>query len=235
MLCRGFALTAVFWANVAVADQVAVAVSSDFLPTAEKIAAAFEADTGHDVVLTGGSTGQLFTAISEGGGFDVFLAADEDRPRRLAEAGLAVETRLYALGGLALVSRAPIETGAVAEAFANRTAALADPIAVPYGRAATFAMERLGLDTASFRPLMVANLGQVATLFRGGEADLAFVSVAQLDGIDAPHELRLDAFSPEVQHHAALLSDRDAARAFWDWLQRPDALTMISASGYRTP
>ena len=54
----------------------------------------------------------------------------------------------------------------------GKTVALADPTVAPYGRAATRAMERLALDTATFRPVMVANVGQVAALFETGNADL---------------------------------------------------------------
>ncbi len=212
-----------------------VAVASNFLVTAEKIAAEFEAETGHDVVLSNGSTGLLFAQISNGAPFDVFLSADEDAPSRLVSAGRARETRAYAIGALALLSREPISVDTVAVDFAGKTAALADPTVAPYGRAATRTMEALGLDTAAFRPVMVANVGQVASIFVTGNADLAFVATSQLDRIDAPHILNLDGIAPEIRQNAALLSADPAARAFWDWLGRDETAALIAADGYQVP
>ncbi len=235
MMYRGIAIIAVVWGQMAVAGEVTVAVASNFLVTAEKIAAGFEAATGHAVVLSNGSTGLLFAQISNGAPFDVFLSADDDRPRRLAEDGRAIETRPYAIGALALLSKAPVTAETAVVAFEGKTAALADPTVAPYGRAATRAMEKLGLDTAMFRPVMVANVGQVASVFATGNADLAFVSVAQLDRLSAPHVLMLDGIAPEIRQDAALLSDTEAARAFWTWLARPETMALIAADGYQVP
>lgn len=230
-----FTCLAALWAQSAAAGEVTVAVASNFLLTAERIAAAFETETGHDVVLSNGSTGLLYAQISNGAPFDVFLSADEERPRRLKEDGLALETRPYAIGTLAVLSRTPLSTENAREAFAGKTAALADPTVAPYGRAATRAMEELGLDTATFRPVMVANVGQVASIFRTGNADFAFVATAQLDLVDAPYVLSLDGIAPDIRQDAALLSDDEAARAFWAWLERPETIALIVADGYRTP
>lgn len=212
-----------------------MAVASNFLLTAEKIAAEFEAETGHEVVLSNGSTGLLYAQITNGAPFDVFLSADEERPRRLKEDGRALDTRAYAIGALAVLSRTPLTVESAREAFAGKTAALADPTVAPYGRAATRAMEVLGLDTATFRPVMVANVGQVASIFRTGNADFAFVATSQLDRVDAPFVLRLEGIAPDIRQDAALLSDDEAAQAFWAYLGRPETVALIAADGYRTP
>lgn len=229
------AIVATSLGHSAVAEEVTVAVASNFLPTAQKIAAAFETETGHEVVLSNGSTGLLYAQISNGAPFDVFLSADDERPRLLLEAGRALETRPYAIGALALLAREPFSLDAAGVAFAGKTVALADPTVAPYGRAATRAMEALALDTALFRPVMVSNVGQVASLFATGNADLAFVSVAQLSRLDAPYVLALDGVAPEIRQDAALMSGDPAPRAFWAWLQRDDTVALIAADGYRTP
>jgi molybdate transport system substrate-binding protein len=230
-----FTCFAALWAQSVAAGEVTVAVASNFLLTAEKIAAAFEAETGHDVVLSNGSTGLLYAQIVNGAPYDVFLAADEERPRLLKEDGRALETRPYATGTLAILSRMPLSVENAGEAFAGKTVALADPTVAPYGRAATRAMEVLGLDTATFRPVMVANVGQVASIFGTGNADFAFVATAQLDRVDAPHVLLLDGIAPDIPQDAALLSDDEAAQAFWAWLVRPETMALIAADGYRAP
>ncbi|MEM6387177.1 MAG: molybdate ABC transporter substrate-binding protein [Pseudomonadota bacterium] len=231
----GFAVIAMLCAPMAVAEEVTVAVASNFLRTAEKIAAAFEAASDHEVVLSNGSTGLLYAQIEAGAPFDIFLSADDLRPRLLREAGIALDTRPYAIGALALLSKEPVSVETAPLAFQGKTAALADPTVAPYGRAATRTMEALGLDTQTFRPVMVANVGQVASIFATGNADLAFVAVAQLDRISAPHVLALDGVAPEIRQDAALLSETAAARAFWDWLARPETAAQIAADGYTIP
>lgn len=217
------------------AGEVTLAVASNFIETAESIAERFEAETAHDVTIAHGSTGQLFAQIVNGAPYDVFLAADSERPERLQAAGLTREVRTYALGRLALASQVPIDRDTVRDAFAGRTVALADPTVAPYGRAATRAMEVLGLDTATFRPILVANVGQVATVFATGNADFAFVSVSQLRALAPPQTLSLDEIAPPIRQDAALLRDTDAANAFWAFLFADDARAIIEAAGYGLP
>ena len=234
----GVFLVGVIWSGMAVAGEVSVAVASNFLTTAEKIAATFEADTAHKVVISHGSTGQLYAQIENGAPFDIFLAGDADRPALLRRAGKTLETRVYALGHLSLVSTMNVTEETAAEVVVGKTVALADPIVAPYGKASTRAMERLGLDTATFRPVLVANVGQVASVFATGNAQLAFVAESQVSALDAPYVLSLDALIPEIRQDAALMNradDNEAARAFWEWLASDEAKGLIGASGYSLP
>ena len=232
------ALSATLWGSLAAAGEATVAVAANFLTTAETLAEAFEAETGHRIVITHGSTGQLYAQIVQGAPFDIFLSADEERPARLKEEGRATEVRTYALGRLVLVSRAPVDAATVGEAVAGQTVALADPTVAPYGKAATTAMEKLRLDTATFRPVLVANVGQVATVFVTGNADFAFVSASQLPAMAAPFTMDLAGLVAPIRQDAALLDraqGNDAARAFWDWLASAAAAGTIRDAGYGAP
>ncbi len=211
-------------------------VASNFLPTAEKMAAAFEAETGHSVTLSSGATGLLFVQIEAGAAVDILLAADDERPAQLLRDGRASDTATYALGGLAVASRVPLSVETAGEVFAGQIVALADPILAPYGKASTTAMERLGLDTATFTPLVVANAGQVVALFDQGEAAVAFVPASAIPDLTPPHVLELEGLSPELRQDAALLSpDNPAAVAFWTWLQSDAGRAMIADAGYGLP
>ena len=65
------------------AQSLTVAAASDLQSVLPAIAAGFEQETGHRVVLTFGSSGNFFSQIQNGAPFDVFLSADIDYPRRL--------------------------------------------------------------------------------------------------------------------------------------------------------
>ena len=222
----------------ATAGEITVAVAANFLPLAEELVEGFSDATGHDVVLTHGSTGQIFAQIENGAPFDIFLAADALRPARLAESGRAVRTRTYALGRLLLVTRDPVTAETVAEAMAGEVVALADPLVAPYGLAATAAMERLRLDTATFQPVLVANVGQVATVFRTGNAAFAFVAASLLPKLDGAAVLDLDGLHPPIRQDAAFLQQAEgdeAAEAFWAYLFSDAAQSVIAASGFDRP
>ena len=72
------------------AAETNVAVAANFTEAAKEIAAAFKAKTGHDAVLSFGASGQFYTQITQGAPFQVFLSADDSRPKKLTDDGLAV-------------------------------------------------------------------------------------------------------------------------------------------------
>ena len=91
------------------AGQTNIAVAANFTEAAKEIATAFKAKTGHDAALSFGATGQLYTQITQSAPFEVFLAADEARPRKAVEDGFAAPDSLftYAIGKLVLWSKDP--------------------------------------------------------------------------------------------------------------------------------
>ncbi|MGI9307685.1 MAG: molybdate ABC transporter substrate-binding protein, partial [Gammaproteobacteria bacterium] len=88
------------------ADEIRVAVASNFRQAFSAVAAEFEASTGHTVVASYGSSGKQFTQIVNGAPYDLFLSADAERPERLVQEDRAIgATRFtYAHGVLALWS-----------------------------------------------------------------------------------------------------------------------------------
>ena len=89
------------------ADDVPVAVAANFTAPVKEIAAAFEKKSGHHAVLSFGATGGLYTQITQDAPFEVFLAADEARPKKAVAEGLAVGDTLfvYSVGKLVLWSK----------------------------------------------------------------------------------------------------------------------------------
>src|SRR3546814_6157516 len=103
-----------FFATLAVsasaaAAEVQVAVAANFTAPMQAIARQFEQDTGNKAVAAFGATGQFYSQIKNGAPFEVFLAADDDRPARLeAEQQTVPGSRFtYAVGSLALWSGRP--------------------------------------------------------------------------------------------------------------------------------
>ena len=79
-------------------------MASNFSPAMKALELVFEELSGHQVVLSFGSTGKHYAQIKNGAPFDVFMAADIERPRLLETQGLAqTDSRMtYARGKLIL-------------------------------------------------------------------------------------------------------------------------------------
>jgi molybdate transport system substrate-binding protein len=108
MIAVAFGLMLSAMAAPAAADKTHVAVAANFNERAREIAALFQKKTGHEAILITGASGAFYTQITHGAPFEVFLSADNERPRLAVENGYAVaDSRFtYAIGKLVLWSRA---------------------------------------------------------------------------------------------------------------------------------
>lgn len=228
------------------AETALVAVAANFAEVAETLSPMFTALTGHDLLLTTGSTGKLYAQISEGAPFQVLLSADAKTPARLEDEGKAVAgTRFtYAVGQLALFSADPQTVGADGRAaLANpdlRFIAIANPDLAPYGVAAREAMQAMGLWEALLpKVVMGQNIGQTFSLVATGAAEVGFVALSAVRAPGKPPtgsfwQVPQEMFTPILQD-AVLLKPGEgnpAARAFLTFLASPEAARVIAAYGY---
>ena len=190
MPARSFiSLTGLFlalMAHGACAAEVQVAVAANFTAPMQKIAAAFEQDTGHRAKLAFGATGKFYAQIRNGAPFEVLLAADDETPAKLEREGaaLAGSRFTYAIGRLALWSARPgyvDDQGEVLKRGAFKHLAIANPKLAPYGAAAVETLDRLGL-LAALQPKFVQgeNIAQTFQFVSTGNAELGFVALSQV-------------------------------------------------------
>jgi molybdate transport system substrate-binding protein len=227
------------------AAEVAAAVAANFTAPMKQIAAAFEADTGHTVVLSFGSSGKLYAQIANGGPFDVFLSADAERPAQAEAEGLAVAGSrfTYAVGTLVLWSPDPKQVdaaGAVLKSGGFRHLAIANPKTAPYGTAAVEAMRKLGVyDTVAPRLVQGDSITQTWQFVATGNAELGFVAASQLikDGqplAGSRWVVPTDLYAPILQDAVRLKrgADNPAAAALVDYLKGEKAAGIIRSYGY---
>jgi molybdate transport system substrate-binding protein len=143
-------LVATFTALTARAEDLNIAVAANFYGTLQKLAPKFEQASGHKLLLSAGSSGQLYSQIREGAPFDVLLSADSDRPKQLEGDGLGIAGSrfTYAIGTLVLWSpRAGVvdADGEVLRTGKYRMIGIAEPRTAPYGAAAQQVLTALGL------------------------------------------------------------------------------------------
>lgn len=227
--------------GVAHAATATVAVAANFTATAKKLAVLFEQETGNKVEFSFGSTGQLYAQISQGAPFDVFLSADQARPKKAVAAGFAVRGSefTYATGTVVLYSARPgFVTGkeTLTRGVFNRIA-IANPIAAPYGAAAVETMKKLGVY-ASLAPKIVQgeNITQTYQFVATGNAQLGFVALSQLAGKAGGSRWVVPAnlYTPIAQDAVLLRhgAANPAARAFLRFLKAPQARAVEAQFGY---
>ncbi|HEY0960774.1 MAG TPA: molybdate ABC transporter substrate-binding protein [Pseudomonadales bacterium] len=225
------------------ADVVRVAVASNFTPVLESLAPLFEQTSGHTLSIISGATGNHYAQIRNGAPFDVFLAADDERPRLLEEEGRAIAGSrfTYALGRLALWSadaRRVDSDGAVLQRGEFARLALANPKLAPYGVAAQEVLTALGLWQHLQRRIVLGdNIAQTLQFVQTGNAELGFIALSQLADVDnagSYWEVPPALYSPIVQQ-GVLLKDSAQARAFIDFIASEAIRERIRAAGYGLP
>lgn len=229
------------------AGEVRAAVAANFTVPVQKIAEQFQADTGHSVKASYGSTGKFYSQIRNGAPFDVLLAADDTTPDRIGKEGLgdAASRFTYAIGKLVLWSKKPGYVDARGEVLRGKfdKLAIANPRLAPYGVAAQETLESLGLWSGlQGRIVMGESISQTQQFADSGNADLAFIALSQtlkdgktIEGSQwvVPGHL----FNPIRQDAIMLTSvqDREATEAFMKYLKGAKAIAIIKSFGYDLP
>lgn len=165
--------------RIAAAADLKFALDAVFSATASSL-------RGIRPVVTWGSSGSFYAQIENGAPFDLFLSADSDYPRRLAEKGLADgEPFFYAVGRIALwiPASSTLDLGtqglrALLDPSVRRVA-IANPRHAPYGRAAEAAMRSLGVYEGAKEKLVLGeNVAQAAQFVQSGAADAGVIALS---------------------------------------------------------
>jgi molybdate transport system substrate-binding protein len=223
------------------AAQTNVAVAANFTEPAKEIAALFKTKTGHEAILSFGASGAFFTQITHDAPFQVFLSADQDRPKAAVDQGFAVpDSRFtYAIGKLALWSKVvDVTKGQEALKAGNfQKLSIANPASAPYGAAAVETMKALGVFDALQPKIVQGNsIAQAFQFVDTRNAELGFVALSQLYGVtDGTRWLVPQTLYTPIRQDAVLLkkgADSEAAKAFLAFLKGPEARAIIERFGY---
>ena len=227
------------------AGEVQVAVAANFSVPMQQIAAGFEKDSGHKVVLSFGATGKLFAQIVNGAPFEVFLAADSSIPAKLERNGHTVPGSrfTYAVGKLVLWSRNRDFVDAKGDVLKGGNfskLSIANPKTAPYGAAAIETLKKLNLLEA-IQPKFVQgeNISQALQFVSTGNAELGFVALSQVfkDGkiTNGSAWIVPGEFHLPIYQDAALLAkgkDNPAAVALMTYLRSDKAKAVVKSFGY---
>ncbi|MGE5172119.1 MAG: molybdate ABC transporter substrate-binding protein [Rudaea sp.] len=232
-------------------DVPNVAAASDLQFALPEIVAAFRRETGHDVRLSFGSSGNFRRQIADGAPFELFLSADAAYTEALFREGRTVDAGVvYAIGRLALVvpKDSPIALDGELRGLAAALAAghitrfaIANPEHAPYGRAAREALTRAGLWKAIEPRLVLGeNVSQAAQFATSGatQGGIVAYSLARAPGMDARARSLLlprTLHAPLVQRMVLLRNAGATARLFYAYLQQAPAQSILARYGFDVP
>lgn len=224
-----------------------IAVAANFKHTLDRLGAEFSNETGELApVVSTGATGLLYGQIVQGAPFDLFFAADRDRPEALEKTGHTVPGSrfTYAVGRLVLWRPGQPWQGTLAQALSRgevRVLSIANPAVAPYGLAARQVLEKLGLWTSPpFKVVQGESLGQAFQFVATGNAQLGFISLAQVlesgNPAMAREILEIDpALYAPIEQDAVLLkrtAGQPVAQRFLDFVRSPVGRRIIIEAGY---
>lgn len=228
----------------AIAETLNVAVASNFVYTLRLLAEDFESRTGHKLRISSASTGKIYSQLLHGAPFDVFLAADENRPDRLIAEGKAKpgHAHTYALGKLVLLSNIKQKNNCrdILKTTALKHLAIANPKTAPYGSAAKQVLEKIGLwQSLQAKLVMGENIAQTLQFVSTTNAEAGFVAKSMLlqNGnvkSSCTWDVPADFHTPIKQKMIVLSksSKQKTSMAFLNYMQSSDAAKIIKQSGY---
>nr|WP_207623659.1 molybdate ABC transporter substrate-binding protein [Rhodobacter calidifons] len=228
-----------------------IAAASDLQFAVTEIAAAFTAETGQEVRLAFGSTGNFATQIREGAPFQLFMAADETFIAQLHAEGLTRDAGVpYAEGRIVVM--APHGSALKPDATLDNLArlletgklgkfAIANPDHAPYGLRAAEALRHRGLwDRIQPHLVLGENVSQTAQFALSGNADggIIALSLALAPEVAARGDHALipqDWHDPLLQRMVLLKDAGPVAEAFYGYMQSPPAREIMVRYGFVLP
>ncbi|MDQ6961545.1 MAG: molybdate ABC transporter substrate-binding protein [Mariprofundaceae bacterium] len=167
--------------HAAATEMLTVAVASSLYQQMQLDVLAFEKKYAIKVRLISGSTGRLYNQIIQGAPFDVFIAADKQRPALLMQQGRSLSQHVMGQAYVALqVANGFHQDLKILKQKNIRHIAIASPDVAPFGQAAKAVLQQHGL-WKDLKPKLVyaQNALQAQMMLNKGLVDAAFVATGQ--------------------------------------------------------
>jgi molybdate transport system substrate-binding protein len=230
------------------AETLRIFAAASLKESLDEAASAFEAASGHRVLVSYAASNALARQIASGAPADLFISADTGWIDYVEGRDLVAPGSRRDLLGNELVLVAPAASNArlklargvdLSPALGGKRIALANPEAVPAGKYARAAFTALGMWGALEAHVAAAdNVRAALALVARGEASLGVVY--RTDALAEKRVRVVDAF-PAVTHPpivyplVRLRRAPPAAAALADYLAGPKALAVFERYGFRAP
>jgi len=223
------------------AANLRVAVASNFAPVLTIIANQYQQEFNQHIDIVQGSTGKFYAQIKQGAPFDIFLAADVERPARLEQEAMIVPNsrKTYATGLLVLWSARNQQPIKLLSSGQFDKLAIANPKLAPYGVAAIEVLQYLNLYEQVKNKLVYGeNVSQAFQFVQSGSADLGFAPLSQVKDKSFTYWTAPSPSYRPIEQQLVILKNtryKNQALQFVGFLTRADIKTIIISHGYQIP
>jgi molybdate transport system substrate-binding protein len=233
------------------AEAPTIAAAADLQFALTDLAAAFTAETGLEVKLTFGSSGNFATQIRQGAPFEMYLSADESYVLDLAKEGFTRDDgALYAVGRIVIMvpHGSPLEADGALEDLRAALAdgriqkfAIANPEHAPYGRRAEEALRHAGLwEAIEERLVLGENVSQAAQFATSGSTQGGIIAYSlalspQVSALGSYALIPAEWHEPLRQRMVLLKGAGPTAERLFAYVQEPASRAIFRKYGFVLP
>lgn len=230
--------------------QMSIAAAGDLQFFMSNVAQRFQAETGKQVRVTYGSSGNFFQQLENGAPFDLFFSANLDYARKLLDEGFAEPGSLYEYAQGKLVIWVPnsswLDLRRGLQLLADpsvRKIAIANPQHAPYGQAAVAAMKSRGLyQNVQSKLILGENVSQTFSFVAAGAAEVGLVALALTVSPNVKEKGRFaevpsDSY-PQIRQACVILKssqNKETARQFLAFIKTPAIAHLLREYGFDVP
>ena len=230
------------------AQTISAAAAADLTSVLTELAKQYETQTGNEVRLSFGASGNLTQQIRNGAPFDLFFSADEEYPRQLIAEGFAERDSLYRYAVGRLVLWVPANStldlsgkgvNVLLDPSVKRIA-IANPLHAPYGRAAAAALKHFGIyEKVVDRLVLGESVSQAAQFVESGNAQAGLIALSHalapgMKNKGRHWQVPADSY-PELDQAVVILSrsrQKKEAVAFIEYLKGGEARSTFEHYGF---
>ena len=201
------------------------------------------------IEVTFASSGKLYSQITSGAPYDIFLSANQTFPAQLVDEMFKGDTSYtpftYTQGQLSIYSASKPVSGLnqttlteLLKSDDKSKITIANPELAPYGESAKVYLQSQNLYdslTAQKRIIQAENIGQAFQYAHTGSVDYGFVAHSQVTAIKATPEqfyiLPTESY-PAILQDGIVITDVATAADFTDYLRSPAGQAYFSKAGY---
>jgi molybdate transport system substrate-binding protein len=240
-------LTIMFVCQFCAAQAITVAAAADLQFAMQDVAAKFQKETGKEVKLIYGSSGNFFQQLRNGAPFDMFFSANLDYAKKLESAGLTEPGSYYAYAKGKIVvwvlkdSTLDVSSGLHSLLSPSiRKIAVADPQHAPYGQAAVAAMQKEGIyDNVKDKFVLGENISQTASFVVSGSADVGIVALSLVLSPNMRDKGRFVEVSaadyPPIEQACVILKsskNKETAKQFLSFIKTAEVAEILRLYGF---
>jgi molybdate transport system substrate-binding protein len=237
----------VFVGQFCAAQAITVAAAADLQFAMQDVAAGFQKETGKEVKLIYGSSGNFFQQIQNGAPFDMFFSANLDYPKKLESSGLTTPGSYYQYARGKIVvwvandSKINIDSGLKSLLDpAVKKIAVANPQHAPYGQAAVAAMKNEGVyEKVKDKFVLGENISQTASFVVSGAVDVGVVALSLALSPNMKNQGRYVEIPateyPPIEQACVILSsskDRETAKQFLSYIKTTAVADTLKRYGF---